>query len=65
MKYEMTIRVKYSRQDNEWVATIKEWPNCSWLAKTKEKAALGILNVLKVGLKHGDMDCWALKPSRK
>jgi predicted HicB family RNase H-like nuclease len=41
-----TYRVTWSEDDNEYVGLCAEFPSLSWLAKTPEKALIGIRKVV-------------------
>jgi len=36
------IRVEYSEEDKQWVATIRDFPLLSWLADTPSEAQAGL-----------------------
>ena len=42
-----TIDTKWSQNDQNFVATVKEFPSLSWLAKTKDEARDGMKILLK------------------
>lgn len=41
-----TLRVHWSDEDAEWVATVDEYPSLSWLAVSAEIALLGLAELL-------------------
>ncbi|MGD9008708.1 MAG: toxin-antitoxin system HicB family antitoxin [Desulfobacteraceae bacterium] len=45
-KDKYTYRVTWSEDDNEYVGLCAEFPSLSWLAKTPEKALIGIRKVV-------------------
>jgi predicted HicB family RNase H-like nuclease len=42
-----TYRLAWSAEDNEYVATVAEFPSLSWLAPTPEEAFSGLANVVR------------------
>lgn len=52
--------VKWSEEDQEYVATVKEFPSMSWLEATPDKALHGIRALVSNTLK--EMDGWKKAP---